>query len=389
MYEDALIIEPMKINHIPKGKEHMLPSLCENGEYFCQLKKDGYWYMFEKTENNSYFFSRNKSVETGTLTEKSANVPHIMEVLNHLPAGTIIIGELYYPGKTSKDVTPIMGSLPEKAIERQQSDYGYLHYYVHDMIYYKGKDLTSYGAGVRYSLLKKVYELHLFDSYTINGEQFIELAHSATKNIEDLIQLAFDMGEEGVVLKKRTAPYSPGKRPAWDTIKIKQTATCDAICIGFNEPTMEYEGKLTIGPNYTGEDADLWPYWCICRYDLKTNKIISSEKIPLGTRKVVRGIDYATIPVTKAYYYGWKTSMNIGAYDDNGNLVSIGSVSSGLTEELQADFSINGHIKYVGKVVELSGMQKNNEAHTLRHFFFKRFRDDKNASECTIKNIFS
>ena len=389
MYEDALIIEPMKINHIPKGKEHMLPSLCENGEYFCQLKKDGYWYMFEKTKNNSYFFSRNKSVETGTLTEKSANVPHIMEVLNHLPAGTIIIGELYYPGKTSKDVTPIMGSLPEKAIERQQGDYGYLHYYVHDMIYYKGKDLTSYGAGVRYSLLKKVYELYLFDSYTINGKQFIELAHSATKNIEDLIQLAFDMGEEGVVLKKRTAPYSPGKRPAWDTIKIKQTATCDAICIGFNEPTMEYEGKLTIGPNYTGEDAGLWPYWCICRYDLKTNKIISSEKVSLGTRKVVRGIDYATIPVTKAYYYGWKTSMNIGAYDDNGNLISIGSVSSGLTEELQADFSINGHIKYVGKVVELSGMQKNNEAHTLRHFFFKRFRDDKDASECTIKNIFS
>ena len=42
LYSDALIIEPMKINKIPEGKEHMFPSLCESGEYFAQLKKDGY-----------------------------------------------------------------------------------------------------------------------------------------------------------------------------------------------------------------------------------------------------------------------------------------------------------------------------------------------------------
>ena len=97
MYPEALIIEPMKINKIPDGKEHMFPSLCESGEYFAQLKKDGYWYMYEKTENYAYLFSRTTSAVTGTLAEKSANVPHIMEVLNLLPAGTILIGEIYYP----------------------------------------------------------------------------------------------------------------------------------------------------------------------------------------------------------------------------------------------------------------------------------------------------
>ena len=39
MYPEALVIDPMKINKIPKGKEHMFPSLCESGEYFAQLKK--------------------------------------------------------------------------------------------------------------------------------------------------------------------------------------------------------------------------------------------------------------------------------------------------------------------------------------------------------------
>lgn len=384
MYEDALIIEPMKINHIPKGKEHMLPSLCESGEYFCQLKKDGYWYMFERTENNYYLFSRNKSVTTGTLSEKSANVPHIMDVLKHLEPGTILIGEIYYPGKRSEDVTPIMGSLPEKAIERQEGEYGYLHYYIHDMIYYKGHSLLDVGAGVRYRLLKKVY-----DKLLPEGHEYVELAHSATENLEELIQLAFAMGEEGVVLKKRTAPYTPGKRPAWDTIKIKQTATCDAICLGFDDPTMEYTGKLDLGPNYTGPDAGLWPFWCVCQKDLNTDKIISERKVPIGQREIIRGINWVTMPVTQAYYHGWKTSMRVGAYDDDGNLVQIGSVSSGLTQELQAEAAISGHIKYVGKVVELSGMQKNNDVHTLRHFFFKRFRDDKNPEECTIKNIFS
>lgn len=40
MYSDARIIEPMKINKIPEGKEHMFPSICESGEYFAQLKKE-------------------------------------------------------------------------------------------------------------------------------------------------------------------------------------------------------------------------------------------------------------------------------------------------------------------------------------------------------------
>ena len=97
MYSEALIIEPMKINKIPKGKEHLLPSLCESGDYFAQLKKDGYWYIYEKTQNYAYLFSRNESVETGTLAEKSANVPHIMEEMNIFPPNTIVIGEIYYP----------------------------------------------------------------------------------------------------------------------------------------------------------------------------------------------------------------------------------------------------------------------------------------------------
>lgn len=381
IYPEALIIEPMKINKIPDGKEHMFPSLCESGEYFAQLKKDGYWYMYEKTENHAYLFSRTTSAITGTLAEKSANVPHIMEVLNHLPAGTILIGEIYYPGKRSKDVTPIMGSLPEKAIERQNGEYGPLHYYIHDMIRYKGKDLTSYGASVRYDLLKQVYNLHMLGNYTFeDGITFIELADRIDENIQEFVAQALEIGEEGAVLKKKTAPYTPGKRPAWDTIKIKKTDTCDAVCIGFCAPTAEY----------TGKEIETWPYWCMLKGEQDENgedKVVW-ERVPEQIcYPLYKENPDMWLPVTKAFYYGWVTSMRIGAYDDNGNIVEIGTVASGLTEELEADAAAHPN-KYFNRVVKLAGMEKDREAKTLRHFYFKGFHEDKDPKDCLIKEIF-
>ena len=382
MYPEALIIEPMKINKIPDGKEHMFPSLCESGEYFAQLKKDGYWYMFEKTENHSYLFSRNKSVDTGVLTEKGANVPHIIEVLSRLPAGTVLIGEIYYPGKRSKDVTPIMGSLPEKAIERQDGEYGYLHYYIHDMIYYKGKDLTSYGASIRYNLLKQVYDLYALGDYAIGdvNNRFLELAERVDENIQEFVADALAKGEEGVVLKKKTAPYAPGKRPAWDTIKIKKTDTCDAICIGFCAPTVEY----------TGKEIETWPYW-VCRRGEKledgTDFFAWTRMPPDSYYELSKQAPEVWQAVTKAYYYGWITSMKVGAYDDAGNIVEIGTVSSGLTEELEAD-AAQRPWAYLNKVVKLAGMEKDREAKTLRHFYFKGFHEDKNPEDCRLNEIF-
>lgn len=394
---------PMKINKIPEGKEKIFPSLCSSGEYFAQIKKDGYWYQFERTDMYGYLWSRNISVQTGQLTEKSENVPHIVNILNRLPAGTIIIGEIYYPGKSSKDVTPIMGALPEKAIERQQGEYGLLHYYMHDMIYFKGKNLMGYGASIRYDLLKKVVE-----DYDLLQEPFMELAVRVDENIQEAVAEALAAGEEGMVLKRKSAPYSPGKRPAWDTIKIKKTATCDAVCMGSCEPTKYYNGKLPIGPNYTiineygltdieaskqqFNQAKDWPYWIIERYGIPSEQgapweLLSEKRVPLGEFQVIKGIEYKTVPVTKAYYYGWPTAIRVGAYNDEGKLVEIGTISSGLSEEDQRNLREHP-LMFFGKVVELAGMEKHNTSHTLRHFYFKRVRDDKNPEECTIKEIF-
>ena len=344
-----LCIAPMKINKIPEGKEDLFPSICASGEYFAQLKKDGYWYQYEKTDEGSYLWSRNVSVSTGQLTEKGANVPHIMSVLDVLPPGTIIIGEIYYPGKRSKDVTPIMGSLPSKAIERQNGEYGWLKFYIHDMIYYNGKDLMNYGASIRYSLLVACFnKYNLGAMLDCNNTPIIELAQRVDDNIQEAVAAALAAGEEGMVLKKKTAPYTPGKRPIWDTIKIKKTDTCDAIILAACDPTKEY----------TGKELDTWPYW------------------------------EDGVPVTKPYALGWKTAIEIGAYDENDeNIVSIGTVSSGLTDEMREGLAKHPE-EYIGKVCELAGMEKDRNAHTLRHFHFRQLRPDKDPHDCSIDQIF-
>ena len=400
---NVLCIEPMKINKIPEGKEDLFPSICASGEYFAQIKKDGYWYQYEKQEDQAYLWSRTVSKKTGMLAEKGANVPHIMNALDILPPGTVIIGEIYYPGKTSKDVTPIMGSLPEKAIERQRNEYGPLHFYIHDCIYFNNMNLIEVGAYNRYKILEAIVNKFNLCSYP-----FIELAKIVEENIQEECIAALEAGEEGMVLKKKTAHYAPGKRPVWDTIKIKKTDTCDAICIGSCEPTKYYNGKLPIGPNYAVYDADgqldqvkscrrdneaiQWPYWIIEEYSQFTNdgsprELISERRIPVGEHVIVKGINFTTVPVTKAYYFGWPTAIRIGAYDENGNLVEIGTISSGLTEKMQEELK-EMPFKYLNKVVELAGMEKNREAHTLRHFHFKQVREDKDPHECSLESIF-
>ena len=359
----AKCIEPMKVWKIPEGKEYKFAEVANSGEYFAQLKKDGYWYQFEKTdEGNCYLFSRTTSKTTGILTEKLNNVPHIKEALKNIPNGTILIGELYYPGETSKSVTTIMGCLAPKAIERQKKK-GLIHYYIHDIIRYNKESLISTGAWYRYQVL-----LELWNNCNLNQYDFLELAQIYTENIQEETSAALARGEEGMVLKKKDCPYTPGKRPAWHNLKIKKVDFLDAICIGFCDATKEY----------TGKEIETWSYW-EKEHPENDELILCSNICHYG--------EEGWYPVTKGHFYHWKTAIRIGAYNSDGELVEIGTVASGLTDELRQDFADNPEV-YLNKVVKIQCMELDKKEHTCRHAFFKDFRDDKDASECTIESIF-
>lgn len=373
---ENLMIQPMLIH---KGSDSQLKTADQSGEYFAQIKKDGSLYMFVKGINGeNYLFGRTVSKKTGLLTEKSANIPHIISVLDKIPNGTVLLGEIYYPGKTSKDVTSIMGCLPKKAVDRQQGQYGFIHYYIYDCLSFNGISLLKYDNWTRYLVTQKIFEKYsLQKAYIIkefdkkgnllsqeDKSSTIELAKAYEKNLYEEVGKALAAGEEGMVFKKKTGLYEPGKRPT-TMLKAKQVDYIDAVIIGFKDPT----------PQYTGKEITTWEYW------VGTDD--HEARLPIGCHYG----NLCAIPVTKHYYYGWKNAIEIGAYDEKGNIHSIGTIASGLTDSIRQGMAEHPE-KYLHKVVEIQCMMKDNKEKTLRHGFFLRIRDDKNETECKISDIF-
>lgn len=339
LYPSAFQYPAMLISKAPS--EDKLAKELESQKYFGQVKKDGYWYELEKTKDGEvYLFSRSKSKKTGELTEKISHVPHIKEWAEELPNGTILIGELYYPGKKSNDVTKVMGSLAEKAINRQKNEYGFIHYYIHDIIMYDNVSFLEEPFEKRYSNLCENIDLKM------PSADWLEIADVFENYCGDItmpktIQDCLNSGEEGVVLKLKSGLYVPGKRPVYN-FKIKeQVDNIDLIITKLIDPVKEY----------TGKEIESWPYW------------IEDE------------------PVTKPYYFGWKNAFEVSGYKD-GKLVSVGTVASGLTDEIKEDASKNLD-KYLGMVCELQAMSWTKDG-ALRHPRFVRMRPDKNPEECII-----
>ena len=365
-FPEAYCFKPMKIANFPNTRGITLEDLATSDDYYATEKIDGSWYCFNKTPNYAYLFGRTISRKNGLPVEKSDNVPHIKEALSVLPPNTIVIGEIYTGDKTktSKDTVSIMGSLPKRAITLQKKQRN-VHYYLHDIIMYDGEDLTSLGAFDRYNKIKEIY----FD-LKLNKYDFLELAPILnTKNALEAAAEIIARGGEGVVLKKKDYPYEYNKRPAYSSVKIKKADTVDVVCMGFEDPTKEYNGKETS--------------------DYLMN-VKTGEKIIRGKRSKLNLLEDAAdnvedfIEITKPYYYGWKTAIKIGLYK-NGELVSIGTVSSGLTDFYREDFAKNQQ-KYIGQVIECECMELKDGA--LRHPIFKRFREDKNAEDCKYEEIF-
>lgn len=377
LYPEAVMYEAMKIE---KGTDSLLQSACESGNYFGQLKKDGFWYQYEHHTNYSYLFSRSTSRTTGLQSEKGANVPHIMNALSCLPADTILVGEVYYPGGSSKNTTTIMGCLPTKAIERQNGTYGKIHYYVHDILMYNGIDFVSAGTGSwdRYRILAKIWEQHNLGQY-----DFLELAEVWEDELYARVGDALAAGEEGMVIKHKDGVYEPGKRPKTN-LKAKKVDFADVVIMGFEEPTMAYNGK----------ELESWQYWINPDSIDDLNDLSTVYRYPIGChydKYIEEEICMFYTPVTKPFYMGWHNArIKIGLWEDGGDvkgLRNVGTIHSGISDEMKQDMSEHPE-KYMGKVCSIQMMEVDKSAGTIRHGFFKHMREDKNSTDCKYEDVF-
>lgn len=343
LYPDVEMYKPMLVLKAPANASELMSSKT----YIAMPKKDGYWYSLIKTARGDiYLFSRSKSKKTGFYSEKIDNVPHIKEWAQELPNDTILIGEIYYPGGTSKNVTSIMGCLAPKAVERQKGSYGKIHYWIHDILRYGGIDYVRDEVDFehRYSNLCEYIDLNMSNSNEV------EVSYSKTGfDIEYCIDAWMEDGEEGAVLKLKSGLYLPGKRRK-EMFKIKQDqGDMDFIITGFVEPVKEY----------TGKDADNWTF-----------------------------LDHNTgVPVTKAYALGWKQGVILGLLDKDGNIVNCGKCTSGFTDADRQDMAEHPE-KYLNKCITVGAMSVDKNEYSLRHPRFEKWHSEKPIQDCTIRSIF-
>lgn len=364
LYPGATIYGAMKFWQLPKNKTHMLKEMCENGNYYGQTKKDGNWYEFSKSADGTpYLFSRGASVKTGLPVEGIEKVPHLAKAFEKLPNNTIILGEVYYPGETTAAVRSIMGCLPPKAIARQKEK-GNIHFYMFDMLMYDGEDMVDVGSLDRFKKLTEIVE-----EYDLLSNE-IELADCVTEDLYEYVKGNFANGEEGSILKKKDSKYLEGKKPAWSSIKCKKQDDIDVVCMGFEDPT-----KI-----YTGGSIPTWQFWEVDG-ELREGSYYNPDgELKQGNYS---NIDEA-IPVTKAYFYGWKMSIKFGLYKDD-KLIQVGTVSSGMNDALRQKSAENPE-DYIGKVMKLNYMELTDDA--VREPIFIEFREDKMAEECLYTEVF-
>lgn len=373
-YPNALMIQPMGIWQIPNNKKNMTEDILaeKQNEYFAEVKKDGNWYAISITKDEVYLFSRTISKKTNLLVEKGKNIPHITETFKKLPAGTYIEGEIYYPNENSDLVRTIMGCDADKALKRQKGlDKKYneqinnfegkerkIYFYIHNILYFDNESYLNKTNLERYNKLAEIYYEYLSENKYIHlAEIYMPNEWNFFKKAEELI----DKGEEGLVLKKINGKYYPDFKKAWETIKLKRENSVDVFCIGFEEPTIYYEGDL----------IESWQYW-----------------IKKDTDEMAQGNYYGNneyLPITKNYFMNWIGAVEFGVYGEQGEIISLGTVSSGLTDSLKEEIKKNPEEFYM-KPILLECMEIYH-GNSIRSPRLIKFREDINPEDCTLEKI--
>lgn len=335
-----------------------------SGDYIGARKKDGIWAMIIKDKKGEYHLrARSKNVQ-GTYADKAEWIVPITDELSSLPNETVLLGEIYkYGDEGSRKATAILNCLKDKSIERQKKDP--LHFYMFDCLAWGGKSLIETPIFQRIEYITKVKELNALSQLIeyatyYEGEELLETYYSILAE-----------GGEGIVIQKKNAPYTCGKRTARLTLKCKRELqdTLDAYIDGeYKAPTQEYTGKNIEG----------WTYW---------RNVRSGELLPIGMHYNKYRNGEPIVPITKYAYYEWAGAISFSMKKEDGTPIHIAWIS-GITDEMRRGI-VEEPEKWINKVYELTAMQTEliDGVYSLRHGKIVGERTDKTPEDCSYNQI--
>jgi len=188
---EASFIEPMECLAVSK--------LPEGPNWLWQIKLDGYRAVAVRSGTGVTLFSRRR---------KSLNrqFPYILEALAGLPEETVVDGELVAIDDSGRPDFNLLQNFRAEAAR--------IHYYVFDLLCWKGHDLTRLPLVERRTLMK---------SLVVVKDERIRTCHYVEAAPNDLLSAAREQGLEGIVGKRKDSPYQPGKRSgAWIKYRVNR-----------------------------------------------------------------------------------------------------------------------------------------------------------------------
>jgi bifunctional non-homologous end joining protein LigD len=215
------------IRTMPQAVRPMLATAIEepfdDAEWIFEVKWDGYRALAEIRDKTVSLYSRN-----GISFNKKFSP--VVESLRKFGFDAVLDGEIV--------VVDEQGRPDFQMLQHYHPGAGHLLYYVFDLLYVEGHDLTSLPLIRRKELLKKI----------LPSVPKIKFSDHVLKEGVLFYNVAKEKELEGIIAKHAQSIYEPGRRSRqW--LKVKTQQTQEGIIAGFTEPggSRKYFGSLVVG----------------------------------------------------------------------------------------------------------------------------------------------
>ncbi len=199
-------------------------------DWIYEIKWDGYRAVAEVNKGDVKLYSRNGNSFLSTY-------PEVVQELAALKLNAVLDGEIVV---LNEDGNPDFQKLQHYGENRNFP----IQYYVFDLLELNGKKLHSLPLIERKNLLAGL----------IKKNEVIKYSDHIEESGEDFFELIKQRNLEGIMAKKKSSEYYPGKRSA-DWLKIKHHHSDEAIIAGFTAPRggRKYFGALVLGAFVNGK----------------------------------------------------------------------------------------------------------------------------------------
>ena len=219
----------IKFNSVIKPMLAVRSEPFDSDEYLFEIKWDG-------TRCIAFVNRRTVRLQNRRLRNITYRYPELSDLNRYVNGSVILDGEVIVikNGKPSFRLLQMREHVDDEEVIKLRAKLYPAVYIVFDLLYYRGKDITSKPLIERKQLLKQT---------GINRHPHVIVLDHIERYGKRFFRLVKKEGLEGVMAKHKYSPYEPGKRSRyWKKIKVMETV--DAIICGFRHDKRKISSLL-------------------------------------------------------------------------------------------------------------------------------------------------